>query len=194
MTPLALGALAASLTLLAAPSLASPAVGTPPRARAQTESGPPQPGQWPVPPSAIVTGFDDPKPYAAGHRGIDISATVGQVVVAARAGTVTVAGPVAGRPVVVLEHPGGTLTTYLPVVPVVRVGERVQAGDPIGTVAGVGHCLSTTCLHWGARRQGQYIDPRTLLPPQAGLIVLLPDEADGSFGTRSFDPRERIGS
>jgi murein DD-endopeptidase MepM/ murein hydrolase activator NlpD len=181
MTPLALGALAASVTLLAAPTLAAPVSGGHPQARAQTTTDlpqGPQRDQWPIPPTAIVTEFDDPQPYAAGHRGIDLAATVGQVVVAARTGTVSVAGSVAGRPVVVLQHHDGTRTTYLPVLPAVRVGEHVKVGDTIGTVAGSGHCLSTTCLHWGARRGDQYIDPRSLLPTSVGLIVLLPDQPE----------------
>ncbi|MFL6182928.1 MAG: murein hydrolase activator EnvC family protein [Actinomycetes bacterium] len=189
MTPLALGALAASLTVLAVPTMITTEVGPAADDRARTQSAPPDEGQWPVPPTAIVTEFEDPEPYAAGHRGIDLAATVGQVVSASRTGTVTVAGQVAGRPVVVVQHRGVTRTTYLPVIPIVRVGDRVQAGDPIGTVAGFGHCLATTCLHWGARRGDEYIDPRSLLAPTAGLIVLLPVDPPPSFDSRgTIDP------
>jgi murein DD-endopeptidase MepM/ murein hydrolase activator NlpD len=184
MTPLALGALAASVTLLALPTGITTEAGPATDARAQSQNERRDEGQWPVPPTAILTEFDDPEPYAAGHRGIDLAAAVGQVVIAARTGTVTVAGSVAGRPVVVLRHNAGTRTTYLPVIPAVHVGDRVQAGDPIGTVAGLGHCLSTTCLHWGARRGDQYIDPRTLLPPSSALIVLLPVEPSVAVGSR----------
>ena len=55
-------------------------------------------GTWPLSPPIVVTEFDDPLPYGAGHRGVDLSAYLGQVVVAAGDGTVTTAGPVAGRP------------------------------------------------------------------------------------------------
>jgi murein DD-endopeptidase MepM/ murein hydrolase activator NlpD len=128
----------------------------------------------------IVTGFDSPLPYAPGHRGLDLAASAGLVVVAARSGTVTVAGPVAGRPIVVISHGAGVRTTYLPVDPLVSVGERVDVGQPIGVVAAVelvGHCGSTSCLHWGARRGDEYIDPRSLLP--TAPIVLLPNEPSG---------------
>jgi murein DD-endopeptidase MepM/ murein hydrolase activator NlpD len=166
--------MAASVTLLAVPTLTATETGAPTLASVGSERGDLQEGQWPIPPAAIVTGFDDPTPYSAGHRGIDLAATVGQVVTASRTGIVTVAGDVAGRPVVVLRHPDATRTTYLPVIAAVRIGERVEVGDPIGTLAGSGHCLATTCLHWGARRGDRYIDPRTLLATDAGLIVLLP--------------------
>jgi murein DD-endopeptidase MepM/ murein hydrolase activator NlpD len=122
----------------------------------------------------IVTDFDSPLPYAPGHRGVDLAASVGLVVVAARSGFVTVAGDVAGRPLVVVSHGDGLRTTYLPVDPLVSVGDRVEAGQPIGSVAATGHCAVTSCLHWGARRGDDYIDPRTLLP--LGPIVLLPNE------------------
>jgi murein DD-endopeptidase MepM/ murein hydrolase activator NlpD len=120
-----------------------------------------------------MTSFDDPPPYAPGHRGIDLSTSLGQVVVAAGDGTVTTAGAVAGRPIVVVAHSPTLRTTYLPVVPLVRLGDRVRAGEPIGVVSTPSHC-PTTCLHWGARRGDRYIDPLSLLPLDAGPIVLLP--------------------
>jgi murein DD-endopeptidase MepM/ murein hydrolase activator NlpD len=85
---------------------------------------------------------------------------------------VTFAGTVAGRPVVVVEHEGGIRTTYLPVNAEVTVGQHVLGGQVIGRVAADAHCLSASCLHWGARAGETYIDPRTLL--DAGPIVLLP--------------------
>ena len=75
-------------------------------------------------------------PWLPGHRGVDLAAERGDVVRAARAGTVTVAGDIAGRGVVVVSHLGGLRTTYEPVVAVVAVGDAVDAGDVIGTLAG----------------------------------------------------------
>jgi murein DD-endopeptidase MepM/ murein hydrolase activator NlpD len=125
-----------------------------------------------VPPDQVVTGFDDPAPYAAGHRGVDLAASVGQTVVSAGAGQITTAGPVAGRGVVVVDH-GAVRTSYLPVVALVRVGDVVAAGQPLGQVAAQAHCPAVTCLHWGARVGDRYVDPRSLLA-SSGPVVLLP--------------------
>ena len=181
MTPLALGALVAALTLVSVPAATvSP---SPPARAPVVQAGPYEQhqtggafdrGVWPVSPAVVVTPFDDPPAYAPGHRGVDLSAAPGQVVVAAGDGTVTTAGPVAGRQVVVVAHTATARTTYLPVAPLVAVGDRVRAGEPIGVLTAPSHCLTTTCLHWGARRGDRYVDPRSLLPTESGPIVLLP--------------------
>ena len=103
-------------------------------------------------------------PYGAGHRGVDLEARVGQPVRAAGPGTVAFAGTVAGRGVVSLDHAGGLRTTYEPVVAAVDIGDQVAAGTRLGLLsAAPGHCLPGTCLHWGLRRGGVYLDPLTLL-------------------------------
>src|SRR3954449_10514353 len=76
------------------------------------------PAVWPLDPRpSLVTGFDPPTtPWGAGHRGVDLLGQPGQTVRAALAGTVTFAGTLAGRGVVVVSH-GATRTTYEPVAP-----------------------------------------------------------------------------
>jgi murein DD-endopeptidase MepM/ murein hydrolase activator NlpD len=132
--------------------------------------------QWPLRPRPPVVGvFAAPADrYAAGHRGVDLAATVGQPVRAAGAGVVGFAGSVAGRGVVSVTHPDGRRTTYEPVVPSVSRGERVRAGDVLGRVsAAAGHCLPATCLHWGLRVDDHtYRDPLGLLGAPA--VRLLP--------------------
>jgi murein DD-endopeptidase MepM/ murein hydrolase activator NlpD len=109
---------------------------------------------------------------------VDLAAVAGEPVLAAGPGVVAFAGRVAGRGVVVVRHAGGLRTTYEPVVPGVRVGERVVAGTPIGALEAVrGHCPGP-CLHWGALRGTTYLDPLGLLAPLA-LPVLLPDVGPG---------------
>ncbi len=86
------------------------------------------------------------------------------------------AAPLAGRPVVSIEHPGGLRTTYEPVTASVEVGDRVQLGEQIGVLAG-GHpeCAVPepgACLHWGARRRLDYTDPLRLVGPSP--VRLLP--------------------
>lgn len=123
----------------------------------------------------IVRAFVAPTgPYAAGHRGVDLATSPDEPVVAVAAGRVRFAGPVAGRGVVVIEHPDGVLTEYEPVAPAVRAGARVARGQPIGRVHG-GHltCAPNRCLHWAARRNGTYFDPMALLA-RLGPVRLLP--------------------
>ncbi len=115
-----------------------------------------------------------PTPYAAGHRGVDLAVTSGQVVLAARGGRVRFAGTVAGRGVVVISHSDGISTEYEPVARAVHVGDTVQTGQVIGRIVGTHHdCHPGGCLHWGARRGGGYLDPMRLLSP-LGPVRLLP--------------------
>ncbi len=129
---------------------------------------------WPLdPPPGVVEGFDPPDDaYGSGHRGVDLLGSPGQLVLAVAAGRVTFAGQVAGRGVVVVDH-GRLRSTYQPVVAEVRVGDRVAAGDRLGTLTTYGsHCLPDTCLHLGARVGDAYRDPLDYLP--SGPLRLLP--------------------
>lgn len=143
---------------------------------------PPVPGAGP---EDLLRAFDPPPaPWSPGHRGIDLEVTDGAVTAPAE-GVVRFAGPVAGRSVVTVSHPDGSLSSVEPVVAEVQVGERVRAGDPLGQVEdGVDHC-SVPCLHWGVRvpdawRVGgtvrdRYLDPALLLG-WSGPSVLWPLE------------------
>jgi murein DD-endopeptidase MepM/ murein hydrolase activator NlpD len=118
----------------------------------------------PVTPVDVVAHFHPPaQRWLPGHRGVDLRTTVGARVRSAGAGRVAFAGTIAGRGVVTVDH--GTLrTTYEPVEALVRPGERVAAGEVIGTVGtGTGHCGSGRCLHLGLRRGREYLDPMLLL-------------------------------
>ena len=125
---------------------------------------------WPLQPRPPVTrGFDPPaQRWQAGHRGVDLGTTSDSAVLAARAGTVTFAGPVAGRPTISVLHADGITTTYEPVQPTVRRGDHVQTGQVLGYLqSGHAGCRAATCLHWGARRgtgrQATYVNPLGLL-------------------------------
>lgn len=131
-------------------------------------------GVWPLDPRPeVVTGFAPPATsYGAGHRGVDLAGTTGQPVRAALDGEVTFAGLLAGRGVVVVSH-GATRTTYEPVEPTVRVGDRVRSGEVLGRLAWFGsHCWPAACLHWGLLRGDTYLDPLTLVG--SGPVRLLP--------------------
>ncbi len=130
---------------------------------------------WPLLPQPEVVGrFDPPEVrWGAGHRGVDLAATVGQEVLAPADGTVTFRGVVVDRGVLVIETAGGLRTTFEPVDSALTVGTAVARGQPVGTVAGTpGHCAPATCLHWGVLRGDVYLDPLVLLG--AVHVVLLP--------------------
>jgi len=137
-------------------------------------SSPDPVGVWPLQPQPeVVRAFDPPdSPYGAGHRGVDLLGSVGQPVSSALPGTVSYAGALAGRGVVVVDH-GATRTTYEPVSATVTVGTPVGAGTPIGTLQLAGsHCFPRACLHWGWIQGETYLDPLRLVG--AGPVRLLP--------------------
>jgi murein DD-endopeptidase MepM/ murein hydrolase activator NlpD len=96
-------------------------------------------------------------------------------VLAAGAGTVTFAGTIAGRGVVVVRHNSVLRTTYEPVSGEVTVGQIVARGQQLGRVQPVpGHCPEYSCLHWGARIGERYLDPLILVDAARRPPVLLP--------------------
>ena len=152
------------IALVRVPLLASPAAASPAPHSA-----------WPLAGEVhVIRGFHPPaQRWNAGHRGVDLLGAPGTAVRAAVEGTVTFAGGLAGRGVVVVAHRDGTRTTYLPVQASVAVGTTVRAGDRLGRLTAVGgHCLPAACLHWGWRRGTVYLDPMLLVA--AGPVRLLP--------------------
>lgn len=137
--------------------------------------GPDPVGVWPLAPEPeVVATFDLPdSPYGAGHRGVDLRGSLGQAVRAALPGTVSFAGQLAGRGVVVISH-GTTRTTYEPVTATVGVGDPVARGGAIGTLQLPGsHCFPRPCLHWGwIEDASTYLDPLRLV--DSGPVRLLP--------------------
>ncbi|SES37021.1 Peptidase family M23 [Lentzea xinjiangensis] len=127
---------------------------------------------WPLPPPhPVVRAFEAPASvFGPGHRGVDLAAAAGTAVLAAGDGVVVYAGAVAARTLVSLEHRGGLRTTYEPIAPAVTPGRPVRRGEVIGHLQ-PGHCPSP-CLHWGARRGQEYLDPLRLLTPDR--VRLLP--------------------
>lgn len=167
--------LTAAGLLLAAPFTA-PLAGRSARERAaRPGSAPASLVEYRAPvPGQVVRPFEPPPtPYAAGHRGVDLAAAPGEPVRAAGSGVVRFAGTVAGRGVLVLAHADGVTTEYEPVQPLVRAGQAVFGGAMVARVDGRHAGCAASCLHWGARRGGDYLDPLTLLRP-LGPVVLLP--------------------
>ncbi|GAA2754231.1 murein hydrolase activator EnvC family protein [Amnibacterium kyonggiense] len=105
---------------------------------------------WPTASHDLVRAFEAPAtPYAAGHRGIDVAAPVGEPVRAVDDGVVAFAGRVVDRGVVAIDH-DGVRSSVEPVDPAVRVGDAVERGEVIGHVA-TGGSHAPGVLHLGAR-------------------------------------------
>ena len=141
---------------------------------------------WPVdPPRVLVRQFIAPATaYSSGHRGVDLAMASGSVYAPAD-GVVHFAGVVVDRPVLSIRHTGGLISSYEPVETTLHKGATVARGDAIGTVltypvltypaltdpvldavltypALAGHC-SRACLHFGVRRDGEYVSPLLFL-------------------------------
>lgn len=187
----------AVLPLLAAPATAAPLNGEGvralPAAGVATDGATDPVGTWPLHPDPpVVHGFDPPSsPWGAGHRGVDLLGRPGQPVRSALPGTVSYAGVLAGRGVVVVSH-GATRTTYQPVAAAadLAVGDPVGAGERLGVLEAAGsHCAPRSCLHWGWLEGTTYLDPLRLVG--LGPVRLLPFLGEGTAPTGVTAPVTR---
>ena len=123
----------------------------------------------PVTPVVVLAHFAPaPERWLPAHRGVDLRAAPGQTVRSPGRCRVAFSGKVARRWVVSLACPGVRFTLE-PVRSGLTVGDPVRAGGPIGIVAHAGHC-DARCVHWGARVDGQYVDPLGFLPPRTPVL------------------------
>jgi murein DD-endopeptidase MepM/ murein hydrolase activator NlpD len=131
-------------------------------------------------PVTVLRPFEPPTtPYGPGHRGVDLAASAGTTVRAAGSGTVSFAGELAGRGVVAVTH-GELRTTYEPLTILVRAGQQVAAGTPLGLLdAGHAGCAPVVCLHWGLIRGRDYLSPLTLLLPEPPRLLPLVPQVGG---------------
>lgn len=117
---------------------------------------------WPVAEPAVIAEFEGPpQPWMSGHRGIDLTAPVGTILLAPADGTITFTGTVAGKAVVSLRTGASTLT-FEPADTDLGIGAAVRRGQSFAVAAeGSDHC-DGRCVHWGVRRGAtDYIDPRS---------------------------------
>ncbi|MEL6981336.1 MAG: peptidoglycan DD-metalloendopeptidase family protein [Actinomycetota bacterium] len=122
--------------------------------------------------AAVVDPFRPPDgPSGPGNRGIEYGTESGQPVVAIGGGLVDFAGPVAGHPVVVIDHGAGLRSSYVNLLDrSVDRGQLVERGQPIA--------LADAAFHLGVRRDGIYLDPSPLLSQLCEIVrlVALPSE------------------
>ena len=112
---------------------------------------------WPAQ-GTITTPF-----VPGGHPGIDIGSLRSLMIRAAAAGVVTNVGEPAGFDgygrIVKVDVGGGYSTLYAHLSRYrVRVGERVEAGEPLGVAGCTGWCTGTH-LHFEVRLHGRPVSP-----------------------------------
>ncbi len=124
---------------------------------------------WPCPSSTRITsdfGYRESPTAGAStyHKGIDIGASYGAIIVAAADGTVTYAGysSSAGN-YVIINHGSGLRTVYMHCSSLaVSAGQTVTAGQTIAYVGSTG--ISTgNHLHFGVSLNGEYVSPWSYL-------------------------------
>ncbi|UPA26252.1 M23 family metallopeptidase [Shinella oryzae] len=98
------------------------------------------------------------------HAGIDFRASTGTQIHSSGAGTVTVAGRNGGYGnMVEIDHGDGLTTRYAHLSRVlVKVGDHVEASDPVGLSGTTGRSTGPH-LHYEVRRNGKAIDPMRFL-------------------------------
>lgn len=129
---------------------------------------------WSPPVEAPVQdGFRAPShPYGSGNRGLEYRTTPGMPARAVADGVVGFAGPVAGRPVVSVDHADGRRSSLTGLATVaVSSGARVQRGDVLGTTGAT--------LHLGVREGEVYLDPAALFARARGELHLVPPTDPG---------------
>ena len=128
--------------------------------------------QWPLTQFVIAQPYVAPAHrYGPGHRGIDLRPKILEDVAAPADGIVAFVGMVAGRGIVTIDHGGGLVTTLEPVIGTVPAGSAVAAGDVVGALGGGGHSAAGL-LHFGVRKDGEYINPMILLARVPRAILL----------------------
>lgn len=126
-------------------------------------------GVVPVANATVSSGFgpriDPIKGGRANHDGIDFAAPMGSPVLASAAGTVkTVSKDAGGYGVMVeVEHPNGYVTRYAHLSEAdVKVGQQVNAGDPVAKVGNSGKSTGPH-LHFEVRKGDKAVDPVAFL-------------------------------
>jgi len=99
------------------------------------------------------------------HDGIDLAAPTGAIIRSVSAGRVVYADPWGGYGrLVVIKHEDGLTSHYGHCdTTSVQIGQRIYAGDIIGTVGSTGKSTGPH-LHFEIRRNGKPLDPKSYLP------------------------------
>lgn len=126
-----------------------------------------EPSIWPVnhPERTVISRFGPRGRSRKMHRGIDIKAPRGAIVVATADGTVVKAGRSSGYGnYIEMDHGDGVTSAYGHFEEMwVSEGDVVRQGTPIGSVGATGNA-STPHVHYEVRIDAQAYDPWLFLP------------------------------
>ncbi len=124
----------------------------------------------------VADAFRPPAdPFGPGNRGLEYATGAGDPVVASQDGVVIFAGRVGDTSAVTIRHDPRLVTTYTHLVEIiVERGERVDQGQRLGA--------ARTGFHFGARLDGEYIDPASLFGRRVVRVRLVSER--GSLGPR----------
>lgn len=123
---------------------------------------------WSDPVDAPIVDFFRPPthPYGPGNLGLEYRTVFEQPVAAVADGVVRFAGPVAGAPVVVIDHGANIWSTYTGLATgSVSRNQLLRAGEVLGQ-ADLG-------FHLTARRHGSYLDPQLFLVESCDVVRLI---------------------
>lgn len=135
-----------------------------------TRAGPSVPQLWPVDgaPRVVSSAFGSTRGSGRNsrfHKGIDLPAPRGTSVIATASGTIAQISDEGdyGR-YIVIDHHSGYHTLYAHLLEAfVRTGDRVGAGQLIGSVGKSGNATGYH-LHYEVHRNGQLVDPIVYVP------------------------------
>lgn len=140
---------------------------------------------WPVAPPTITRHFNQLEHnWQSGHRGVDLAASPGTVILSAADGVVHFAGKVNHQLSVSILHSDGIRTTYGPLEETpLQKGHRIRRGDPVGTLALPTAQHPEQGVHWGAIRGSTYLNPLDLVSTRP--IVLKPTRGSATRPNRT---------
>jgi len=158
--------------------------------------GPPRFGRpfaWPLE-AERSSRYGDQRTYngktSGVHYGLDLAAARGTTIRAAQDGVVVLVRDCyySGNTVVV-SHGAGLFTSYLHQArTLVKVGQRVAQGQPLGLVGSTGRSTGPH-LHWGVKVDGLWVDPEGLLRIPWGEGAAASAEPEGALpGTPAVAP------
>jgi hypothetical protein len=116
----------------------------------------------------VLEDYDAPlMRWGAGHRGIDFAVAPEELISSPAAGSVHFVGRVVNRPILTIVDSAGQLASFEPVCSNLGLGEVVSAGSVIGWhceahLSYDSHC-EVECVHFSARRDGNYLSPLHLI-------------------------------
>lgn len=119
----------------------------------------------------VISGFDLPAHnWLPGHRGIDVEAAESSTIVAPENGVITFAGSVGGKSSVSFWGNSGVTFSFEPATAAAPKGTKLTKNDIVALVKGHSDHCDGMCVHWGAKRNNSYIDPRLALSPPQILL------------------------